>query len=172
MERTWKPICAMPDFSKIWGRKRQSFGWPVRRLRNTSAPVRLENWSHCVPERAPLTCQMHRRFTGFINPNSSIINGNWSGRRDLHSRYPAPKAGVLAATLRPDVNKIGAASWYCTTSDSEVARVTAEIASLASYCRVGNWMQRSELHRRRLAYETGLNTDSPCNVVWHGRPRP
>ena len=27
--------------------------------------------------------------------------GNWSGRRDLHPRYPAPKAGVLAATLRP-----------------------------------------------------------------------
>lgn len=62
-------------------------------------------------------------------------------------------------------NEIGAASWYCTTSDSEVTWVTAEIASLTSYCRVGNWMQRSELHRRRLAYETCLNTDSPCNVM-------
>lgn len=61
----------------------------------------------------------------------------WSGRRDLHPRYPAPKAGVLAATLRPDGNEIGAASWYCTTSDMEVTRVTVEFASLTSYCRTG-----------------------------------
>lgn len=106
---------------------------------------------------------------------TSKSHGNWSGRRDLHLRYPAPKAGVLAATLRPDGNEIGAASWDCTTSDSEVARVTVGVASLTIYCRIGNWKQRSELHRRRLAYETGLNSDSPCDdrnwqAGWVSRP--
>ena len=50
--------------------------------------------------------------------------------------YLCPKQACWLLHYDQVENEIGAASWYCTTSDNEVARVTAEIASLASYCRM------------------------------------